>query len=89
MTERPWAALRRHPLAADALLAAALVVLELPVPGSSGVGHGLVGMRERVGLYGGVLRAGARAGGGFRVYATIPVEQPGGCRRDGRDRRAQ
>ncbi|RKN16179.1 sensor histidine kinase [Micromonospora musae] len=48
-----------------------------PVPGSRGVGHGLVGMRERVGLYGGVLQAGARTGGGFRVHARIPVEQPG------------
>ncbi|TYB96377.1 sensor histidine kinase [Micromonospora sp. WP24] len=44
---------------------------------SPGVGHGLVGMRERVGLYGGVLQAGARTGGGFRVHARIPVEQPG------------
>jgi hypothetical protein len=34
-------------------------------------------MRERVGLYGGVLRAGARPGGGFRVYARIPVEREG------------
>ncbi|TDC36696.1 sensor histidine kinase [Micromonospora sp. 15K316] len=48
-----------------------------PAPGSPGVGHGLVGMRERVGLYGGVLQAGARSGGGFRVCARIPVEQPG------------
>ncbi|MEU5566212.1 sensor histidine kinase [Micromonospora musae] len=48
-----------------------------PVPGSLGVGHGLVGMRERVGLYGGVLQAGGRTGGGFRVHARIPVEQPG------------
>ncbi|WBB68820.1 sensor histidine kinase [Micromonospora sp. WMMD812] len=48
-----------------------------PGPGVDRIGHGLVGMRERVGLYGGVLRTGARAGGGFRVYARIPVEQPG------------
>ncbi|MFC0506015.1 sensor histidine kinase [Micromonospora costi] len=48
-----------------------------PAPGSGGLGHGLVGMRERVGLYGGVLRTGARAGGGYRVYARIPVERPG------------
>jgi signal transduction histidine kinase len=40
-------------------------------------GHGLVGMRERVGLYGGVLRTGARPGGGFAVRAEIPFEQGG------------
>lgn len=37
-------------------------------------GHGLLGMRERVGVYGGTLRTGPRPGGGFRVYAKIPVE---------------
>lgn len=40
-----------------------------------GVGHGLLGMRERVGLFGGSLRTGPRPGGGFRVYAKIPVEE--------------
>ena len=35
-------------------------------------GHGLMGMRERVGVYGGSLRAGAAPGGGFRVVATLP-----------------
>jgi signal transduction histidine kinase len=40
------------------------------------VGHGLVGMRERVALYGGSLRTGPRPGGGFRVHAVIPVEHP-------------
>ncbi|MFB9236380.1 sensor histidine kinase [Plantactinospora siamensis] len=49
-----------------------------PVPDSATLGHGLVGMRERVALYGGALRTGARAGGGYRVQARIPVEQPGG-----------
>ncbi|MFF0819841.1 MULTISPECIES: sensor histidine kinase [Micromonospora] len=48
-----------------------------PAPGAVRVGHGLVGMRERVGLYGGTLRTGARPGGGYRVYARIPVEQLG------------
>lgn len=37
-------------------------------------GHGLLGMRERVAIYGGSLRTGPRPGGGFRVYAKIPVE---------------
>jgi signal transduction histidine kinase len=36
-------------------------------------GHGLTGMRERVEMYGGTLRARARPGGGFEVTARIPV----------------
>ena len=37
-------------------------------------GHGLVGMRERVALFGGSLAAGPLAGGsGYQVHATIPV----------------
>ncbi|GAB3189229.1 signal transduction histidine kinase [Micromonospora palomenae] len=48
-----------------------------PGPGPDRIGHGLVGMRERVGLYGGTLRTGPRPGGGFRVSARIPVESVG------------
>jgi signal transduction histidine kinase len=44
-----------------------------PRPGAP-TGQGLVGMRERVGAFGGSLVAGARRGGGFRVLAEIPVE---------------
>ncbi|MGY1602357.1 sensor histidine kinase [Geodermatophilus sp. SYSU D00815] len=36
-------------------------------------GHGLLGMRERVALLGGRLRAGDRPGGGFAVSAVLPV----------------
>jgi signal transduction histidine kinase len=35
-------------------------------------GHGIIGMRERVAAFGGTLRAGSAAGGGFEVCATIP-----------------
>jgi signal transduction histidine kinase len=45
-----------------------------PPPGGDRVGHGLVGMRERISLYRGSLRTGPRPGGGFRVVARIPVE---------------
>ncbi len=36
-------------------------------------GHGLIGMRERVELFGGELAVGPRPGGGFQVRATLPV----------------
>jgi signal transduction histidine kinase len=39
---------------------------------STGTGHGLMGMRERVAVYGGRLDAGPVDGGGFRVTAELP-----------------
>ncbi|MFD8294473.1 ATP-binding protein, partial [Streptomyces lavendulae] len=40
---------------------------------SSGTGHGLVGMRERVRLTGGTLDTGPLPDGGFRVAARLPL----------------
>ena len=36
-------------------------------------GHGLTGMRERIAAYGGSLRAGPRAEGGFELVAVLPT----------------
>jgi signal transduction histidine kinase len=46
-----------------------------------GTGHGLVGMRERLGALGGSLRAGPRLGGGFRLEATLPLARDLGEKR--------
>ncbi len=50
-----------------------------PAPAvGNGTGHGLIGMRERVALYGGVLETGVPETGGYEVRARLPLT--GGAR---------
>jgi signal transduction histidine kinase len=42
-------------------------------PPEDGLGHGLVGMRERAEAYGGTMDAGPQDHGGWRVSATVPL----------------
>jgi signal transduction histidine kinase len=46
-------------------------------PQGHGLGHGLIGMQERAGLYGGSVKFGAPAGGGFAVEALLPLRSNG------------
>jgi len=39
-------------------------------------GHGLMGMRERVAVWGGTLDVGPTDGGGFHVHAVLPYGEP-------------
>ncbi|MFD0398685.1 sensor histidine kinase [Kitasatospora sp. NPDC059811] len=47
---------------------------QLAVGGADGLGHGLIGMRERVGMVSGSLDVGPRPGGGFRIRAILPLK---------------
>ncbi|WP_455130708.1 sensor histidine kinase [Propionibacterium acidifaciens] len=46
-----------------------------PVPGSSGTGLGLLGMRERVAGHKGEAEIGPRPTGGYRVRVRLPLEE--------------
>ncbi|MEV5965335.1 histidine kinase [Kribbella sp. NPDC051952] len=47
------------------------------VGGSFAEGHGLIGIRERVGMYDGSFQAGPRSGGGFEVVVRLPYQRVG------------
>jgi signal transduction histidine kinase len=44
-------------------------------PQLPGAGHGLMGMQERLRVFGGHVRSGPRAGGGWEVAARLPLER--------------
>jgi signal transduction histidine kinase len=50
--------------------------------GAGGGGHGLIGMRERVGLFGGELQTGPVLPGGYRVWARLPLSSDDRARAD-------
>ena len=44
---------------------------------TDGLGHGLVGVRERVKIYGGEMSAGSSNGGGFVLSTRLPLDSNG------------
>jgi signal transduction histidine kinase len=47
--------------------------VSFPDAGSPSGGHGIIGMRERLGAFGGSLTTGFLPGGGFRVLGRVPL----------------
>ena len=42
---------------------------------TDGLGHGLIGVRERVKIYGGKMSAGTATNGGFVLSTRLPLDQ--------------
>ena len=57
--------------------APAVPVAHVPAP-RTGSGHGIIGMRERVAVFGGEFAAGPRPDGGFLVRACFPIGKVAG-----------
>jgi signal transduction histidine kinase len=60
------------------LVSSAPGVRAAPSAPLAGAGHGIIGMRERVNLCGGMFSVGPLAEGGFLVAATLPLPWPTG-----------
>ncbi|WP_317621178.1 sensor histidine kinase [Streptomyces sp. CBMA123] len=68
-----------HYLRVEVLNSGPSVLAGTPAPAprqADGAGRGLLGLRERVAVYGGDLDARRRIGGGYRVRARIPLDRP-------------
>ncbi|MFE1269274.1 sensor histidine kinase [Streptomyces sp. NPDC058758] len=63
-------------LAGDRSLAADRTFADGRSRPAGGAGRGLIGLRERLAVYGGDLDARRRLGGGYRVRARIPLDRP-------------
>jgi sensor histidine kinase regulating citrate/malate metabolism len=53
----------------------ALRTYGLSAAGSDGRGHGLIGIHERVKLYGGEMSTATTTGGGFTLTARLPLTE--------------
>ncbi|HEY3562518.1 MAG TPA: histidine kinase [Kribbella sp.] len=65
-----------HALRVEVLNTGPSVLTGGRAPAPDGDGRGLLGLKQRVAVYGGQLDARRRLGGGFRVRAKLPLERP-------------